>query len=220
MRTEASRHGPHRVGRRLKRRELTATAEVGADPLQRLPLHHRTHIVQHQPAHRRRKRQVRLAGHHHADQPPHAGTDPVQRLQRSLGLQLGKQCEHVARIDRDLVAHRIGQPIAAATPHHIRAHDPHMRGQGPRQHIEIAPLPRQTMYAHHNVGVGRVAELPVGHPVRRRALGRGGAIADRCGQARTGHVVENRIGHVTRSKRKAVQTIVRDTRSTFGIRVI
>jgi len=52
--------------------------------MQRLPLDHRTHIVEHQPAHLCKSGQARLPGECHADQPAHAGAQPVQRASLQL----------------------------------------------------------------------------------------------------------------------------------------
>jgi hypothetical protein len=71
-------------------------------------------------------------------------------------LQLRQQGQHVGRVGRHLVAHGVGQPVAAAAPTtsgHTTRSAPPGAPPGLRQHIKVAPLARQAVHAHHHMGL-------------------------------------------------------------------
>ena len=203
VRAKAGGDGPGGVGRLLQGFEPGGKPEVLADALDRQPLDHRAHVVEHQAAHRHGQRQPRLADDAHADQPAHAGAHPVERGDGRLLVQLRQQGQHVGAVLGDLVAHGVGQPVALAAAHHVGADDAGVLAQFTGQHVEIAPLARQAVHADDHVRVGRVAggiPLPIRHAVLRAGDGPGGsrvlAGGHRCGPgAGAQYVVQRRFYH-------------------------
>ena len=108
-------------------------------------------------------------------------------------MQLGQQAKHIGRVERNLVAGRVFEPIALAAARHVRANNTHRRAlglralaQSARQGVEIPPLPGQTMHTQHHMPTGSVTPLPIRH------------LVGRCGTARsirTAHEVQSRFVH-------------------------
>ena len=183
VRTKPRGDAPQVVGTGLLAVEMAGLPNISAQPLDEAPGHHRPHIIEHQTGDRHPGGagllQGSLPSQQQADETAHAGAHPIQMRHGRLGLQLRHQGQHVARIGRQLVGHRVGQPVAVAAPRHIGAH--HAQGlwrartQGLGQHIEVAPLAAQAVHTQHHALGMRVAPLPVRHapwaPVGRGKVG-------------------------------------------------
>ena len=141
--------------------EAGVLADVVADALERGPLEHWAHVVEHQTA----RRESGLSGQGHADEPAHAGADPVDDRLGVRRAPLHQQLRDVGHVGADVVAAGVLQPIAVAAAGHVDADDAGMGLQGLGQHIEVARLAREAVHTHHPVAaVGVVAwPDPAGH---------------------------------------------------------
>ena len=90
-------------------------------------------------------------------------------------MQLRHQSGHVGHVLGQLIRLRLGQPIAQASPHHIRANHPQgmvgLRHQGLGQHIKITPLARQAVDTDHHMRGLRVPPDGVSHAVYTLGVG-------------------------------------------------
>ena len=168
VRAKTAGNQPQRISRLLLGLKHTSFAKVLANALQRLPFQRRTDVVEHQTAHLGISWRLGQSGHHHANQPAHAGAHPVQ----GVGLEMPQQGQHVGGVGGNLVQRWVLEPITLTAPGDIGADhtDAFARVGGVLanrlcQHIKVPPLPRQAMHTQHHMRTVNMAPLPISHAV-------------------------------------------------------